>query len=427
MGDNNYYYKDILAKLPEQVLRAAQAPIDSASGLPNTAYNDEQVFEFERDNLIGKTWAAIDFNSELPENGYAKPIDFMGLPILLVRDRNDQIRVFHNVCSHRGMILVPEAGPIKNLIRCRYHSWSYDHSGELKSTPHIGGVGNHTAKGFSCEGKGLKEIPSGQWMGIIFFNLSGDAIAFEDFIEPLQTRWEKFTGLAAFDNIKVAQTHSNTSINIKSNWKLAIENYCEAYHLPWVHPGLNSYSPLDQHVNLHINEYMSGQGSLNYTLAEIAGLSLPKFPEWPQDRLTEGEYISLYPNVLLGLQVDHVFAIILEPKACNKTVERLQISYVNQEAVGVGMQACRAGVMAAWKEVFNEDVFAVESMQMGRASPAFSGGHFSPELDAPTHDFHKWVARGYQYALSSYVAETEDVSENVLIEINQLKANSETL
>lgn len=400
MGGNNNY-QDILAKLPEHVLLAAQAPINTASGLPNAAYNDEQIFEFERDHVIGKTWAAIDFASELPRSSYAKPIDFMGLPLLLIRDHNDHIKIFHNVCSHRGMVLVPEAGPIRNLIRCRYHSWSYDQSGELKSTPNIGGVGENTAAGFSCEGKGLKEIACGQWMGIIFFNLSGDAMAFDDFIEPLRTRWEQFTGLGAFENLKVAQTHSDTSIKVNSNWKLAVENYCEAYHLPWVHPGLNSYSPLDKHVSLHVNEYMSGQGTLNYTLTEVAGLNLPKFPEWPQDRLTEGEYISLYPNVLLGLQVDHVFVIILEPKACDRTIERVQLSYLNEEAVGEGMKACRAAVMAAWKEVFNEDVFAVESMQIGRSSPGFSGGHFSPVLDAPTHDFHKWVAKAYQHALVS--------------------------
>ena len=399
MRDNNNY-TDLLAKLPESVLLAAQAPIDTASGLPNAAYTDQQIFEFERDHVIGKTWAAIDYASELPDKSYAKPVDFMGLPILLVRDRDDQIKVFHNVCSHRGMILVPEAGPIRNLIRCRYHSWSYDQSGELKSTPNIGGAGVNTAARFSCEGKGLKEIACGQWMGIIFFNLSGDAMPFDDFIEPLHSRWQQFTGLTALQKIKVAQTHSNTSIEVNSNWKLALENYCEAYHLPWVHPGLNSYSPLEQHVNLHVNEYMSGQGTLNYTLAEVAGHSLPKFPEWPQDRLKEGEYISLYPNVLLGLQVDHVFAIILEPKACNKTIEQLQISYVNEAAVGDGMQACRAAVMAAWKEVFNEDIFAVEAMQMGRSSTGFSGGHFSPVLDAPTHDFHKWVAKAYQAGLA---------------------------
>ena len=45
-----------------------------------------------------------------------------------------------------------------------------------------------------------------------------------------------------------------------------------------------------------------------------------------------------------------------------------------------------------WHEVFLEDVFVVEGMQRGRASPAFSGGVFSPVMDEATHAFHQWVA-----------------------------------
>lgn len=394
-------YAHILQKLPLERLEAAQGPIQQATGLPNATYDDAELFEFERDHVIGKTWAALDFVSELSQPSYAKPIDFMGLPILITRDRKDQIRVFHNVCSHRGMVLMPEAGPVRNLLRCRYHSWSYDLTGELKSTPHIGGVGENSAPGFSCEGKGLREIRTAQWMGIIFINLSGDAVSFEEFINPLERRWEQFTGAGQLNKVLVADTDSDMQLEVKANWKLAIENYCEAYHLPWVHPDLNSYSPLDKHINLHVNEYMSGQASLNYTFSEVSGLSLPKFEAWPKDRLTEGEYISLYPNVLLGVQVDHTFAIILQPVANNFTLEKLQISYVNEEAIGDSMAGCRAAVMAAWKVVFEEDIFAVESMQLGRKSPGFEGGHFSPVLDAPTHDFHKWVAKRYQEALSA--------------------------
>ncbi|MEM7358335.1 MAG: aromatic ring-hydroxylating dioxygenase subunit alpha [Pseudomonadota bacterium] len=397
-------FAHIERKLSPERLQAALDPIQQATGLPNAAYDDAELFEFERDQVIGKTWAALDFTSELPQGAYAKPIDFMGLPVLITRDRKGNIRVFHNVCSHRGMVLMPEAGPVRNLLRCRYHSWSYDLAGDLKSTPHIGGVGENTAPGFSCEGKGLKEIRSGQWMGIIFINLSGDAESLEEFIAPLETRWEQFTGTGAFNALQVAETHSNMQLEVKANWKLAIENYCEAYHLPWVHPDLNSYSPLDRHINLHVNDYMSGQASLNYTFSEVSGLSLPKFSAWPSDRLTEGEYISLYPNVLLGVQVDHVFAIILQPVANNFTLEKLQISYVNEEATGEAMADCRKAVMAAWKLVFEEDIFAVESMQLGRKSPGFEGGHFSPVLDAPTHDFHKWVAKRYQEALSPSVS-----------------------
>ena len=390
----------ISQKIPLQAIKRAQNPIEAASGLPNAAYADPELFGFERDNVFSKTWAGLEFASQLPEKGYAKPIDFMGLPLLIVRDRSDQIKVFHNVCSHRGMVLVDEPGPVRNLIRCRYHSWSYDLDGDLKSTPHIGGVGENSAPGFSCAGNGLKAVRCAQWMGIIFVNISGDATDFEDFIGPLHKRWEKLSGHATLNKLQVADTHSELQLSIKANWKLAMENYCEAYHLPWVHPGLNSYSPLEQHVNLEINEYMSGQGTLNYTLSEVSGHSLPAFSEWPQDKLSEGEYISLYPNLMLGLQVDHAFAIILQPQSCAETLEKLQISYVNQAATEEPMAACRKAVLAAWKEVFEEDVFAVEGMQRGRSSPGFNGGVFSPVMDVPSHVFHSWVAKRYEEALS---------------------------
>ena len=39
-----------------------------------------------------------------------------------------------------------------------------------------------------------------------------------------------------------------------------------------------------------------------------------------------------------------------------------------------------------------EDVNVIEGMQNGRNSPAYNGGNFSPIMDLPTHQFHKWVA-----------------------------------
>ena len=394
----------VVQKISLKALAQTQNSIETASGLPNAAYDDPQLFEFERDNVFAKTWAGLEFSSALPDNGYAKPIDFMGLPLLLIRDKEGSLKVFHNVCSHRGMILVTEQGPVRNLIRCRYHSWSYDLSGDLKSTPHIGGFGKNKALGFSVEGNGLKQVRSAEWMGIVFINLSADAMQFQTFIKPLEERWEKFTGKGKLNKTSVSKTDSNLQLTIQANWKLAIENYCEAYHLPWVHPELNSYSPLNAHINIEVNHYMSGQGSMNYAWSEVAGQSLPKFPQWPEGKMPHGEYISLYPNLMLGVQVDHVFAIILAPEGHNKTIEKLQISYVNKgAAIDAEMSDCRKAVKAAWKIVFEEDIFAVEAMQQGRKSPAFKGGVFSPALDAPSHNFHKWVAQRYTDALTEAI------------------------
>lgn len=387
--------------IPQSVLNRVNQPIEHAKGMPNAAYDDPSLFQFERDKLLANTWAGLVFASELPQPGYAKPIDFMGLPLLVVRDKKDTINVFHNVCSHRGMILVAEEKPVGALLRCPYHSWSYELNGSLKSTPHIGGINQHSAEGFTCEGNGLKAVRSSVWMGIVFINLSGEAIPFNEFIEPLQTRWEVFTGKGGFDQLSPAQSGSHAELTVNCNWKLAVENYCEAYHLPWVHPALNSYSPLDKHYNLYVNDWGSGQGSYSYTLAETAGTRLPQLVDWPADKISHAEYVSLYPNVLLGIQADHAFAIILQPMANNLTVEKLELSYVGKDAQSDAHEANRQAVLDSWIVVFKEDIFAVESMQQGRRSPGYTGGVFSPVMDGPTHHFHGWVAQQYQQAMQN--------------------------
>lgn len=381
--------------IPMTALDAVRNPIAEANGMPNAVYDDPALFEYERDNVLGRNWAGLLFASELPNNGFAKPVDFMGLPLAVMRNREGELKVFHNICSHRGMIMLREETEVEGMVRCPYHSWTYDLNGNLKGTPHIGGVGVHTAEGFVCEKHGLKEIRSAVWNGIVFINLSGDAEAFSDFIQPLVQRWEEFTGAGGFEKVEVANNGSYMELTVESNWKLAVENYCEAYHLPWVHPSLNTYSPLDQHYNLVVNDNMSGQGSYTYNLSDVAGTSLPQFTDWPEDKIRQAEYVSLYPNVLLGVQADHVFAIILQPQANNRTLEKLQLSYVGAEATGDKYEACRSAVLESWKVVFGEDVFAVEGMQDGRKSPAFTGGVFSPVLDGPTHHFHQWVANQY--------------------------------
>lgn len=382
-------------QIPITAIDKVRKSLAEATGMPNAVYEDSSLFDFERDQVIGKSWAALGFTSDLPVNGFAKPYDFMGLPLAIMRNLDGELKVFHNVCSHRGMILLREETEVEGMVRCPYHSWTYDLNGKLKGTPHIGGYGKHKAEGFVCEKHGLREVRSHVWSGMVFINLSGDAVSFDEYIEPLVQRWGDFCDKEGWGNLTTATTGSQLQLEVQCNWKLAVENYCEAYHLPWVHPGLNTYSPLDQHYNLQVGENMAGQGSYNYNLSEVAGTHLPRFPSWPQDRLRQAEYISLYPNVLLGLQADHFFAVILEPKAQNKTVENLRLFYVGEEACGDEYAACRHSQLEAWRVVFGEDVFAVEGMQNGRKSPGFQGGVFSPVLDGPTHHFHNWVANHY--------------------------------
>ena len=377
-------------------------PIGKASGLPNLAYTSAEFMQLERDQVLGKAWAGLGFADDLPKRPYAKPINFMGLPLVILRNKKNEIKVFHNVCSHRGMILVNQETEIQGALRCPYHSWSYNLDGELKATPHLGGVGQHKVEGFQHCNHGLKPVRSSVWMGVIFINLSGEAPEFDQYIKPLAERWQSFLGNYSLDKVRTPlDDGKGLEIEVRSNWKLPVENFCESYHLPWIHPDLNRYSRLEDHYHIMIGEDFGGQGSTAYRLSMEADISLPKFPEWPQDKLEHAEYVAFYPNVLLGLQTDHVYAMIIEPVAQDRSIEHLRLFYVNDEAIGDKHAGSRNITLETWRLVFGEDVDAVEGLQRGRASPGFSGGVFSPVMDNPTHHFHRWVAQKLKNADNS--------------------------
>ena len=193
---------NVFDRIPLVSLENAMLCIEEASGLPNPLYNDPELFAEERDRLLGKTWSGIGFAGDLPASGYAKPITFMGLPLVIVRDRDDVLRVFHNVCSHRGMVLINAEGPVQGSIRCPYHSWTYDLSGQLKGTPHIGGVGVHKLDSFACEKHGMKLVSSAVWFDIVFVNLDGEAAPFTQFIAPVVARWQPFLGDSGYSRMR---------------------------------------------------------------------------------------------------------------------------------------------------------------------------------------------------------------------------------
>ncbi|MFT5810469.1 MAG: choline monooxygenase, partial [Rubritalea sp.] len=97
-------------------------------------------------------------------------------------------------------------------------------------------------------------------------------------------------------------------------------------------------------------------------------------------------------NVLLGIQADHAFVMIIEPVSPNKSIEHLRLFYVGVEALNDDLAASRNATLESWRVVFSEDIDAVEGMQRGRSSPGYKGGVFSPVMDNPTHHFHQWVA-----------------------------------
>ena len=365
-------------------LSAVTQNVTHARGLPNAFYTDPSVFEIEKEKVFARNWVALGFTTDVQVNGYAKPLTFLGQPLFMVRDAVGTLRVFQNICRHRGMILIAEEGPIKRAIRCPYHAWSYEMSGELRTTPHVGGPGNNRHDCINRASLGLIEVRSHQWMGVVFVNLDGEAAPFEEYAAGSIARYSDFD-----KPLHRCGDEGTFDMTVDGNWKLAIENGAESYHLPWIHPGLNSYSRLEDHYHIDTKGPTCGQGTAVYDPA----LKFPRF-DGLSDKWDKGaEYPMVFPNLMMGFQNDHTFGFIVVPETNERSLERVQLFYASEEVAGDEWREMREQNAVTWRGVFDEDIFVVEGMQKGRHASGFDGGKFSPVMDNPTHDFHAWVAR----------------------------------
>ena len=370
-------------------------PIEVANGLPNECYTNQDYLAHEKEKIFYNKWTAIGVGSSIPKIGDTKPHNLLGIPLILIRDKNMDVRVFHNVCSHRGFKLLDKACKLKNVIRCPYHSWSYDFNGQLVATPHIGGLNNHRFTNFNKTKSNLKEVKTKLWMDIVFVNINSNELDFDQYIKPLEERWSKFINKDDQKLIVKSDDYGYFSLEVKTNWKFAIENYCESYHLPTIHPELNKISNINDHYHIQgLPNRFAGQGSKKYDQIVKGNKIFDTFPNWEKSMLKNSEYIALFPNVMIGLHVDHFYVFWLEPLAMNKTKEHMQMYYVGDESAnGEQLKEMRKQNLKFWKDVMFEDINAVEGMQEGRNSPVYNGGNFSPIMDQPTHQFHKWVAQ----------------------------------
>ena len=372
----------------------AELSAGAARPLRNKAYVDPAFFANELATVWADGWFCLAFGHEVPEPGHVRPVQLGQKPLLLARDHDGHLRVFWNVCRHRGMVLVREPARLSGVLRCPYHSWCYALDGKLKVTPHVGGPGTNTDATIDRSKLGLIEVRSAEWLGCVFVDLSGTARSFAEHVSLLAGRWADFVDR----KLHPGGADCSFSLDVQCNWKLAVENYCESYHLPWVHPGLNSYSRLEDHYTI-AEDMFAGQGTLAYRpMLSPDGSRLPAF-EGLSDCWTEGaEYVALYPNLLLGVHKDHTFALRLEPLAPDRTREHVALWFADATALDDAHADVRQRLSALWREIFEEDIQVVEGMQQGRHADRFDGGVLSPQMDAATAAFHQWVANRYAAA-----------------------------
>lgn len=349
-------------------------------GLPSEAFVDEQWFAVELASLVSPHWMCIALADDVAEAGDLHPVTLAGLPLVAARGRDGVVRVFHNVCSHRGSQLVdgPQCGVSR--ITCPYHQWMFGLDGTLEHTPHAGGFKVHHAPEAPKEQLGLREVRSVVWNGFVFVDLSGTAVPFEEHIAPTAER------LAPVDFSRFRHDRAlDADYVLQSNWKTIVENFVESYHVPPVHPELQKFNPMSAHFQILGGHAYAGQGGTAYGAADnpepMPGDGLPVM-QGIVDMPWSYESLYCFPNFVIAPIENMAFVLLAFPQSAGVTTERLCFFFYGDEAMSAALESERQAVADAIVQVNLEDIRIVEACQRGRRSPAFVGGVFMPQQEA---------------------------------------------
>ena len=200
-------------------------------GLEAPFYTSQEVFDLDVDAIFARHWLFVAAAAELPEPGDYVTVEVGPYSVIIVRDDDEQVRAFHNVCRHRGSrILDDKAGCVGNLV-CPYHHWTYGVDGGLM-------YAENQPASFDRSRFGLKPVHVRDLSGLVFICLADEPPA--DFDE-VAARLEPY--LAPFEMGRAKVAHQVDLLE-DGNWKLVMENNRECYHCDGHPELLSAYFPL---------------------------------------------------------------------------------------------------------------------------------------------------------------------------------------
>jgi Rieske 2Fe-2S family protein len=198
--------------------------------LPQPFYVDPGIFEFDLRSIFYRSWILVGFEAELDLPGSYIATSIGESPILVLRNRQGEIRAFHNTCRHRGaQICKTGTGKTARLV-CPYHQWTYSLDGTLTSARGAGPDLDFSAHN-------LIPVRVETVAGCIYVFLSEDAAP--DFT-PLRTALGRALKPYNLSQLKVAHV---VELKEQANWKLVMENARECHHCAAGHPEFRTAFP----------------------------------------------------------------------------------------------------------------------------------------------------------------------------------------
>lgn len=190
-----------------------------------SVYTDPARHAAERRKLFRETPLVACLSAELPAPGSWRTFDETGVPIVVVRGRDKQVRAFLNICTHRGARLARQPEGRANLLTCWFHGWSYDTEGRLAATPEADRFGEDGL----CDRGHLVEVPCAERVGLVFVQATPGSTM------DVDAHLGDFAAVLADLELDRAERVKSGVLPVASNWKYALDTYGEGYHFAALH------------------------------------------------------------------------------------------------------------------------------------------------------------------------------------------------
>jgi Rieske 2Fe-2S family protein len=349
--------------------------------LPSSWYTSAQVFALEKERIFCREWLCVARAEELAEPGAFRVLEVLGESILLVRNREGQLRAFYNVCRHRGSRLCrepPAAGAAAVLgggltggrITCPYHRWTYDLDGRLIGAPYLTGEPGFDKALFSLYPVGLE-----CWGGFVFVHLTPARAA------PLAAQLGAIPERVARYPLSELRIGHTIRYEVAANWKVICENYNECYHCAGVHPELCAVVPAFRErggANLDWARGIPHRPGA-YTFTSSGTTSRRAFPGLNEDEQVRHKGELVYPNLFLSLACDHAAVFVLQPRSATRTDIACHFLFEPFEIAKPGFDPRDATDF--WDLVNRQDWAICESVQQGISARVHERGYYAPMED----------------------------------------------
>ena len=369
------------------------AAIRAPHALPAWVYNNAQLSRLEFERVLKPSWQIVCHVNSIPKTGDFQTLDLGSDSVMVLRDRDGSIRAFHNVCRHRGARLLDGAGNCPTAVTCPYHGWTYRHDGGL-----IGMPVRESFPGLDRSLHGLRPVRVEVALSFVWICLAGDP-------PPIATVWGELADeLAPYRLEDMVPLGPITQESWPVDWKIAMDNYLESYHVPIGHPGLYRMFTPDYEDQKAVPgvarglSWMREHDSPRWAEGQYQRMIGKVATHLPAELRRCWRFYSALPNLGIDVFPDQMDFFQVLPDGPGRCLIRGAVFGLPDERRE--MRAVRYLSSRINTQVNNEDKWLCSRVQRGLASPSYRPGPLS-QLERWMLEFHDLLrARIPEFALA---------------------------